>query len=130
MERRPFVFISMAITPRSNTKNHAIEFCENLFLGREIAVELIRNGFCVYCPSNDFLYFVGDRTPEPEDIYKQDLAIIRRADAVLVISGERTSKNVRREIKFAESYGIPVYRDVPAILRDKERLVRYCITLL
>jgi len=99
----------MPITPRSVVKNHAVEFLENVRQGVLVAKELIELGACVYCPANDFVYWLVGAGPSMEQIYKQDLSLIQHSDALVVLPGWDSSENCRREINTARNGGLLVF---------------------
>jgi len=108
------VFVSGAITP-TGPGNHALEFLENIRKGIRLTLELLQAGYAVYCPFTDLLYWLclqeGEEIPV-KAIYKADLVILERMDAILLVPGWEESTGVDGEIQRARSLGIPVFEDI------------------
>jgi hypothetical protein len=98
--------------------NLAIEYCENVRRGTRLAVELLLAEYAVYCPFIDLPYWLllqkGEELPA-RIIYKADLAMLERMDAVLLVPGWEGSYGVQGEIALAQSLGIPVFEDIEAL---------------
>lgn len=110
--KRPFLFLIMPITPRSETRNHAIEFLEHIREGIKIATKLIANGWAVYCPGTDFTYWFNSETIlSLPDILEQDLEILKRCDVVYALPGWRESPNCAGEWNLAVEREIPHFDD-------------------
>ncbi len=113
------IFVSGAIIP-TGLGNHALEFLENVRKGIRLTIELIRSGYAAYCPFTDFLYWLllreGEELPVAM-IYKVDLEILSRMDAVLLVPGWTKSIGVAEELKRAEQLDIPVFQDIEELKR-------------
>jgi hypothetical protein len=113
------VFVSGAITP-TGKGNHALEFLSNIRKGIRLTVELIRLGYAVYCPFTDFLYWFclegGEEIPV-KMIYKADLAMLERMDALLLVPSWQESTGVAGELDLANSLGIPVFESVEKLVK-------------
>jgi len=121
MKKRPCVFLCGPITPRSATKNHAIEYLEHTRALIEVAAELICKGFAVYCPALDMHYWLtGNFQPTADDIYEQDISILLKMDAVFTVGDWSRSPNCSREIDVAWKANIPSFSSIDTIINWKE----------
>lgn len=122
MKKRPVVFIVCPLTPRSTTENHAVEYLNYVRVAARAGAILLCNGFSVYCPANDFPYWlVTDNPPTAEDIYESDLNIIAKVDAVWAMGRFTQSENCMRELNYAEELGIPVFFTFIDLMEWKEK---------
>lgn len=123
MKIRPVVFVICLITPRSSEKNHALEFLENVRRAVEVSAELICSDFSVYCPALDFHYWLtGSHLPTAEDIYEQDLSMIRKMDAVFTVGDWTSSPNCKREFNLAWDLNIPAFSLIESIKHWKDKV--------
>jgi len=121
MKKRPVVFITCPITPRSQTKNHAVEYLNNIQEAANYGAILLQKGFAVYCPANNFpFWLVNAPSPTLDDIYEADLNMLAKADVVVAIGKFVQSVNCRREIAYAEFLDIPVFYCPKDLERWKE----------
>jgi Domain of unknown function (DUF4406) len=111
--------VSGAITPMGKG-NHALEFLSNVKKGIRLTIELLRLGYAVYCPFTDLLYWFcleGREEIPVEMIYKADLAMLERMDAMLLVPGWEHSTGVEGEVALANSLGIPVFKSVEKLAK-------------
>ena len=89
--------------------DNVISVLSNIRQGIQAAADLMRKGHIVYCPFLDFLIGLMPGEAIPQEIYQvNSLAWINCCDLLLLLPGWETSNGTKREIKEAESHGIPV----------------------
>jgi len=89
------------------SKAGTIDTLHNMRVGIEVATNLLRMGYAVFCPWLDFQFgLVDEFSPE---VYKANsMAWLEVSDAVFVISGEGLGSGVDAEIARAKELNIPV----------------------
>ena len=100
---------------------------ENIHKARQVAVELWKEGYTVFCPHMNSMFMDG--IIPHDDWYKRDLVILERCDAVVLCEGWQDSRGSKIERARAEELGIPVaettfagWKECLAMaLRDRER---------
>lgn len=100
----------MPITPRHKPNHPVIEFLDNVRLGAQVAVELLHMGACVYCPGNDFIYWLATDGPEDTLIYESDLDTISYCCGVVGIPGWESSPNCQKEMAYARRLGKNIFQ--------------------
>lgn len=85
-----------------------LEVAHNIRIGRSAAVELMRIGFSVICPWNDWeLAVLADL---PMEIWKEaGMEQLRHCDAILILPGWEKSPGTIAEIAEARRRNIPIF---------------------
>jgi len=124
--RDVLVFISGPLTPRSEQKNHAVEYLGHVRLMAEVGARLLWYGFSVYCPAVDFTFFlVGmGRYLEPMAVYENDLRILKSCQAVYALPNITDSSAVDKELDIARRRKIPIFMEDTAILNHFDKIIR------
>jgi nucleoside 2-deoxyribosyltransferase len=91
--------------PFTGPNNWEIEL--NVRSAENIAMAVAEMGGMPLCPHSNTRFFHG--TISAEFWYEGTLELLRRADAVVVVSGWQRSKGTRREIDEAGRLGKPVF---------------------
>jgi len=82
----------------------------NIRAGQKASLEVLRNGFAVFCPWLDYQFALLDDDPIEKEVYMQNsMAWLEVSDAVLVISGNGIGGGVDAEIEKAFDLCIPVF---------------------
>lgn len=112
----PVVYISGPLT--SGTSGRA--FIENVAAALDAGITMLERGAVPLVPHTNIL--MGLRAPhiEYETWLAQDLALLRRCDALLRLPGE--SAGADREVGEAHRLGIPVYYSVETLLAGLDTL--------
>ena len=91
----------------------------NLAKAKQIALELWKKGYTVFCPAanSDLPISLADKEVEAERWLNGDIEILTRCDAIVVEPGWDCSVGVKGEISVASTAGIPIYLypDLPVI---------------
>ena len=83
----------------------------NIRKGMLVGIELIKRGFVPFVPHNDMVqYLLDPDTLDYETILTQDLAWVKKCDALLRIPGK--SPGADREVQYALSQGLFVTRHI------------------
>lgn len=91
-------------------KANALEFLENIRLGQKASLDLIKAGYAVFCPFQDYQYALLEDAQLTGEQYKANsMAWLEVSDALVFISGLGMSGGVDAEIKRAKELGILVY---------------------
>jgi len=89
---------------------NALEFLENIRLGQKSSLDLIKMGYAVFDPFQDYQYALLEDKQMTASQYKANsMAWLEVSDAVVVISGMGLGGGVDAEIARAKELGIPVY---------------------
>lgn len=92
----------------------------NIRNGLKAGIELVKYGFHPFVPHMDFVSYILDpETLDYETILHQDLAWIRRCDALYRLQG--FSPGAEREVEFANDIGLPVFYSLGELLRASGR---------
>lgn len=83
---------------------------QNIRRAEEIALRVWRLGLAVICPHANTRFFQG--AAEDRVWLDGDLELLRRSDAVLLVSGWENSSGTRQEVAAAKALGIPVFHSV------------------
>lgn len=79
----------------------------NIRNGMLAGIELIKRGYTPFIPHNDMIqYMLDPDTLDYETILKQDLAWVKKCDAILRLPGD--SPGADREVQYALSQGLLV----------------------
>jgi len=94
---------------------------ENIAAARKVSIALWEKGHAVICPHLNTAHMEIDCGVSYEAYMQGDFNIISRCDALVMIENWRDSKGAKREHKYAESLGIPIYYapDVPDLHRTE-----------
>lgn len=91
----------------------------NVGVAADMSAELMRRGYGVTCPHtmthNWELY--GDLTDD--DFLRNGLALLRRADVVLLLPGSAASEGSRVEFAKAKELGMAVYASLEALVNGR-----------
>ena len=88
---------------------NALEFLENIRLGQKVALDLIKMGYAVFNPFQDYQYALLEDAQLTASQYKgNSMAWLEVSDAVVHISGIGMGGGVDAEIKRARELGILV----------------------
>ena len=89
---------------------NALEFLENIRLGQKSSLDLIKMGYAVFDPFQDYQYALLEDKQMTASQYKANsMAWLEVSDAVVVISGMGLGGGVDAEIVRAKELEIPVY---------------------
>jgi hypothetical protein len=92
---------------------------------REWAEKLARAGHAFYCPHLNTGHFDTIARDVPAPFWREmNLNILRRCDAVLLLPGWDNEEASRRDVEYAENWGIPVIVDIDEIAQlrvEKEK---------
>jgi len=105
-----YVYIAGAITPKSSTQNHALEYIENIELMFRAWGILMAAGLYPFCPAFDLLgilSFPGKFTEE--EIKKYSLGWLEKCDAIVLLPGWAKSSGARAEVKLAKKLGLKIF---------------------
>jgi hypothetical protein len=80
---------------------------QNIRRAEEVALEVWRMGAAVICPHTNTRFFQG--AADDEVWLKGDLELVKRSDAVVMVSGWMSSVGARAELELADTLGIPVF---------------------
>ena len=80
---------------------------ENIMCARRAAQKLWHKGWAVICPHTNTMFMGEDK---PDLIFLDgDLEILRRCDAIYMLSNWRESVGAMQERKAAEEWGLEIY---------------------
>jgi len=83
---------------------------------REWAEKLARAGHAFYCPHLNTAHFDIITPDVPEYFWREmNLNILRRCDVVLLVPGWDNDEATKRDMEYAERWGIPVVVDIDEI---------------
>lgn len=104
--------------------NNVMQVFRNMKVGIRVCTELLlmskKTGWVPFCPWIDYQFCLTLRGTEDltvEEFYAYSMAWLEVSDAVLVLPGWELSKGTIKEIKRAETLGIPVIYGHDAFLR-------------
>ena len=82
---------------------------QNVRRAEELALEVWKMGAAAICPHTNTRFYQG---AAPDEVWlRGDVEIMKRCDAVVLVSGWQASSGTQVEIKEAEKAGIPVFRN-------------------
>ena len=85
---------------------------ENVNKSFDVASKLIKLGYAPYCPL--YSHYLEMRNPEKYETWMDlDFEWIKRCDCLLRLPGQ--SSGADKEVKFAESIGIPVFYSIEGL---------------
>ena len=83
---------------------------------REWAEKLARAGYAFYCPHLNTAHFDIIAPDVPEAFWREmNLNILRRCDAALLVPGWDNDEATRRDVEYAERWGVPVVLGIDEI---------------
>jgi hypothetical protein len=82
---------------------------ENIAKARAAAIELWQQGHGVLCPHLNTQHFEKDCSVSYQDYIRQDLRLLARCDAIVMLEGWEESNGARTEHSFAHGIGMPIY---------------------
>jgi nucleoside 2-deoxyribosyltransferase len=88
------------------TGKDRIEVEQNILNARRAMCRLIEQGWAVICPHGNSAHL--DQYP-PEYWYAADIEMLKRCDAVFVLTGYSNSKGTLNEILIASAGNIPIF---------------------
>lgn len=83
--------------------------------------ELAKLGFSPFNPANDYIYGIMYGDYDYDDYFDPNIEWLKVSDAMLVLPNWENSEGTKREIEIARKCKIPVFFDVPSLLRWRER---------
>lgn len=105
------VYVAGAMQAKPD-EHRVLGFLRNLGKGIRATVEVLLEGYAVFCPFVDFHYwmFLWPDEEITEDMIKaQSMAWLEVCDAVIVVPDSDHSKGTQAEIKKAQALNIPVF---------------------
>jgi hypothetical protein len=121
------VYVAGSITPLDKNQHPQIEFLENVKSGIEACVDLMFLGFAPICTFFDFLYWLSSsrhRYLSIEMIHEVSTTLLSRCQALLILPGSEKSVGVKKEIKAANKFKIPIFysiEDLNKYFKQKDR---------
>jgi hypothetical protein len=111
-DRRPLIYTAGKMS--APTKRG---WDRNIAQGKAAALELIHLGYAVVCPHLSAHYEDADgyKAVTWADWLANDLAVVRRVDAVLLLPGWRESKGASLEARVARRNGVPTFETIEAL---------------
>ena len=113
------IYLATPIRPKGNQTLDG-----NIAKAKQIALELWKKGYTVFCPAanSDLPISLADKEVEADRWLNGDIEILARCDALVVSPGWQLSDGVKGEISCAEMYGIPTYYypDLPELDDDDD----------
>lgn len=105
--------------------DNVMQVFKNMRLGIRTCTELLlqskRTGWVPFCPWIDYQFCLslrgGEELTVPE-FYAYSMAWLEVSDAVLVLPGWELSKGTIKEIKRAETLGIPVFYSLDKFMEE------------
>lgn len=92
----------------------------------EVAARLLWYGFSVYCPGIDYTFFLTSRGKylKPNDIYENDLRILKSCQAVYALPNVTDSSAVKTELKKTEQLKIPIFANDLELLEYFDKIIK------
>ena len=88
---------------------NAWEVEQNIRRAEEIAFEIAKLGAMPLCPHANTRFFHGTLTPA--FWYEGTLELLKRCDAIMMVSGWSRSQGAVREHDWAQANGMPIFLD-------------------
>lgn len=92
----------------SYSADNVIQILNNMHTGTKVCAELLKEGYCPFCPWLDYQFQFYDKTLTVEDYYRYSMGWLKVSDVVLVLPNYENSKGTQAEIKRAKELNIPV----------------------
>lgn len=87
--------------------DNILKVLTNIREGIKVASHWTKEGYAVFCPFLDYQYqFFNDLSID--DYYQYSLAFLEVCDEMWVLPNWENSNGTKKEIDFAEKYGIPI----------------------
>lgn len=100
--------------PRVGSDYHQTD--RHIGYAREWAEKLARAGHAFYCPQLNTAHFDVVAPDISNDFWREmDLKILRRCDAVLLVPGWDNDDVTKRDVHYANTWGIPIAVDIDEI---------------
>jgi hypothetical protein len=109
------VYVAGSITPLNPNKNPQLEFLENVKAGIEACVDLILLGYAPICTFFDFFYWLSSNRSNLltiDMIHDVSTALLSRCKALLILPNSHKSSGVKKEVKKAKKFGIPIFYSI------------------
>lgn len=94
----------------------ACGYIQNLSRMTKFANKIMRLGFAVFSPGNDFIQGVVSGKLHYDDYFNNSQELLRASDAMFVVPGSEKSEGVARERAVAEQLGIPVFETIDGLV--------------
>ncbi len=117
---RKRIYIAGAITPTDKTNNPIIEYTNNVKKFLDAAIELMLFGYAPYTPALDLLILIRNDYASlltEEILYQTSLSFLDSCEAIFLLPGWENSKGTKKELKYAEKKGIPVFTSIEELLK-------------
>lgn len=95
----------------------ACDYIQNVHRMIKWARKIRATGFAVYVPAIDLLEGLVDGHFQYEDYFNNSQPWLMAADAVFLVPGWQSSKGTKEEIETAKMCGIPVFDELPKMIR-------------
>jgi hypothetical protein len=100
--------------PYMGTDYHQTE--QYITYAREWADKLARAGHAFYAPQLNTAHFDAVAPDVPKYFWQEmNLAILHRCDALLLVPGWDNDEETKRDMHYAETWGIPIVVDIDEI---------------
>lgn len=90
---------------------------QNIQVARTFALEVWRLGGVALCPHLNTVFFGGVDGMDDDVWLKGDLALLRRCDAILMITGWQYSRGAKTELRYATERGMSVLFSLEEVAR-------------
>jgi len=115
------VYVAGLLTPRGIwSANLAIDYIINVRNMVRVGIELFHAGFVPFVPALDFTIFLllreGEHITEPM-IKRYSKDWLEACEAVLLTKGWKNSKGALKEIKYAKTLKIPVFKSIEELIK-------------
>jgi len=98
----------------------AVDYIKNVHKMITGANELRKLGFSVYVPCLDFLMGVVCGDYDYHTYFYNSQPWLRAADAIFVLPGHERSRGVKREVRSAKRWDIPVFYDIEKLKKWRD----------
>lgn len=107
--------------------DNVLDVLHNIRRGIRASTQIFTLGFAPFSPWLDYHFLLQVTESEAKevtvkDFYQYSLAWLAVSDALYVLPDSEESHGTQEEIKYAESLGIPVFRDVRQLCLWREDL--------
>lgn len=95
---------------------------QNIRRAEELALKVWQSGYVALCPHLNSRYFSGAC---PDKVWLDgDMELLRRCDAVLLVSGWSLSSGTCNEVEYAYAAGIPVFQCIETLRAQDKKIKR------